>query len=122
MGLDPSFKANRTQLPGRCLLKTHCCRSRLSAYWLPSSLPVKSRSWHSAMCPKPNFGLSKCLPDTGRLTRQVMFAGLTVEFHKAALHFTTTESGRVPRHGVSPQAGQAEIHITQRVTAAKRCD
>jgi hypothetical protein len=35
----------------------------------------------------PNFGLSKPLPDTGRLTRQVMFARLLMELHKVALPF-----------------------------------
>jgi hypothetical protein len=51
-----------------------------------------------------------------RKVAEILKDGIITENERAHL----LQVGRVPRRGVSPQPGQAEIHITQRVTADKR--
>jgi transposase-like protein len=51
--------------------------------------------------------------------RQVR-SGQSISFVARVLGVPKASLGHVPRRGVSPQPGQAEIHGTQRVTADSR--
>lgn len=62
--------------------------AKIQAKELPDIRP----SWIPAQYSKPNFGLIKCLPKTGRLSRQMILTRLLVDFHKAVLPFTSTKS------------------------------
>ena len=47
-------------------LKTHCRRSRQSAYGLPNSLPVKGFSWRTSTYPRLKSTCCDCSPQNGR--------------------------------------------------------
>ena len=57
---------------GGRLVKTHCRRSRQSAYWFPNSFPITSRSWQTSTCPFLTMAFVNCPPDTRHSTSHSM--------------------------------------------------